>query len=247
MKKKDLMLLIIVFVLILTFLGKQTMIDATSDQTNVKTIVDGLRLENISVDEWSVYVKQPIQGQENISKHVQLFQQQFRQYNWSQVQEEHVTKWIGKRKRDDLNLHETLQIVTTTINSHSQSYILYHATVHGWQEKKWGELNRYFNEKILRKMNGNAKIFTCVKGHTSDKMEGVLQIQAEKILDRFRAKPIEALTESNFVSVSGLTSDWEQVIPTDEGNMNIQVALRNAGLGGNTTVVVGTPIITTEY
>ncbi len=243
MKRNNLMLTIVALLIFVSLVGKHSIQGAESDVSNLEKIVEGLQLENISIDEWNVYMKKPIQDDENVQQMIQ----EFRLYKWSEQKEENVHKWIGTREIHHLNVKETLQIVTTTINNHSQSYILYNASGTGWHDEKWADYTQYFNENLLRKFNGNVQIFTCVRGHTSDKIESVLQFQAERILDKFRAKSVEALVEENFVSISGLTSDWNQAIPTEKGNMNIQVALRNAGLGGNTTVIVGTPIITTEY
>lgn len=53
--------------------------------------------------------------------------------------------------------------------------------------------------------------------------------------------------EPNFVSVSAFTNEWKESIKTEKHQMNLQVSLRNAGMGEKLTVTVGTPIVTTEY
>ncbi|MDQ0162602.1 YwmB family TATA-box binding protein [Aeribacillus alveayuensis] len=248
MKKKSVIAYLFMIVLTIIIMGKETMIGAMSDETNVKKIVEGLQSENIEVDEWSLYVKHPLTvDSENIPNEVKRLQREFRQFIWVEERKGDVIKWIGKHKHKGLHMNETLQIVTTRINHHSQSYILYQASIKGWHEKNWGEINHYFKNEILSKFKGNYTIFTCVKGYTSDKMKSVLHLKADRILDKFRAKSIESLTESDFISISGYTPKWDSTIPTKNGNMNIQIALRSAGLGGKTTVIVGTPIITTEY
>lgn len=246
MKKKNVMYSFIAFILAILFMGKETILGAVSDETNVKEIVEGLQSENIKIDEWNIYVKSPMPMEKNSEK-TKLTQNHFRQYKWRKEIHGEMTKWIGEHRNDKFNMKETLQIVTTQINHHSESYVLYQASFDGWQGEKWGEISQYFSQEILKHLNGNRTIFTCVKGHTSDNMESVLQFKAERILDKFRAKPVEALTESDFVSISGYTTRWDQALPTENGKMNIQVALRNVGMGGRTTVVVGTPIITNEY
>jgi len=247
MKKKNVLLSMFVFIIAILFLGKETILGAVSDETNVKEIVEGLQSENIEIDEWNVYVKSSIPVEENVTKSTKLIQHQFRHYKWRKEINGEMTKWIGEHQNEKFKMKETLQIVTTHINHHSQSYVLYQASFEGWQEEKWGEISQYFIHEILTHFDSNRTIFTCVRGHTSDKMESVLHFKAERILDKFRAKPVEALAESNFVSISGYTTNWNQALPTKNGKMNIQVALRNAGMGGNTTVVVGTPIIMNEY
>ncbi|MET3507371.1 YwmB family TATA-box binding protein [Halalkalibacter oceani] len=61
------------------------------------------------------------------------------------------------------------------------------------------------------------------------------------------AKKVEALNEESFVSLSAYNPDWPTGIVTNELEMNVQLAIREQGLGARTTVTLGTPIITTEY
>jgi hypothetical protein len=108
-----------------------------------------------------------------------------------------------------------------------------------------------FAPSILPKMgtmfDKNPQIFSCANGQTGGKINEVLYNQSLKILKDFSADPIESLQEEAFVSVSAYTENWKNSIPEKNKEMNIQIALRNQGLGASTTVVIGTPIITSEY
>ena len=64
-------------------------------------------------------------------------------------------------------------------------------------------------------------------------------------MEDLSAKPIESLEEIAFVSVSAYTEEWKDALAVNREKMNVQVALRNTD--NKTTVVVGTPIITSEY
>lgn len=66
-------------------------------------------------------------------------------------------------------------------------------------------------------------------------------------MKEFNATSVEDLIEPNFVSVSAFTNEWKESIKTKKHQMNLQVSLRNAGMGEKLTVTVGTPIVTTEY
>jgi hypothetical protein len=67
-------------------------------------------------------------------------------------------------------------------------------------------------------------------------------------LKAFKADSVEELSEEAFVSVTAYTEMWEDVLLTqDQQRMNLQIAIRNQGMGEKTTFVVGTPIITSEY
>ncbi|MCD8502193.1 MAG: YwmB family TATA-box binding protein [Bacillaceae bacterium] len=53
--------------------------------------------------------------------------------------------------------------------------------------------------------------------------------------------------KKTFISLSAYTELWDTYIITNQKKMNLQVALRNTGMGGETTITIGTPIITVEY
>lgn len=78
-------------------------------------------------------------------------------------------------------------------------------------------------------------------------MESVLSLQVKQLLTAFNAQQIESLMEESFVSVSAYTGLWEEALSSQQQEMNLQIALRKTGMGGQTTLVVGTPIITSEY
>ena len=64
---------------------------------------------------------------------------------------------------------------------------------------------------------------------------------------RFKRKELEKLEETSFISASAYTPLFQESIEGTSGAMNLQVGIREEGLGGKTTLVVGTPIITIEY
>jgi hypothetical protein len=75
-------------------------------------------------------------------------------------------------------------------------------------------------------------------------MDKVVPTIASDLMEIFDAKEIEALKEDNFMSVSANSPMFSDSIGRD---MNLQIGIRSEGLGGKTTIVVGTPIITIEY
>jgi hypothetical protein len=78
-------------------------------------------------------------------------------------------------------------------------------------------------------------------------MESVLSVEIQDLLRAFNAKPVESLVEESFISVSAYTGLWKEALQTKKQEMNLQIALRKTRMGGQTTIVVGTPIITSEY
>ncbi|MBD1383228.1 YwmB family TATA-box binding protein [Metabacillus arenae] len=221
---------------------------AISEGNQLEEIANKLKSQEAVVDEWSLYTKAPVEiSRKNFYQFVKPFIASNRQYDWAIQEETDMLKATGLFVDKKTKQTHKLQVITTTHkNNHSQSYILYELKGRGWQ-KNWNEIQDSFQAAAIDIIHEKSTIFTCVKGHFSDKMEGVLYQKSHSLLKEFNAVPVEQLKEKKFVSVSGYTTDWNLSIPTENGNMNVQVALRSAGLGEKTTVVVGTPILTTEY
>ena len=57
--------------------------------------------------------------------------------------------------------------------------------------------------------------------------------KANELVHEFDAKSVEDLIEPNFVSISAYTNEWKESIKTEKHRMNLQVSLRNAGMGEN--------------
>jgi hypothetical protein len=127
------------------------------------------------------------------------------------------------------------------------SYVIYKISGPTWNE----QVNNVVKERIVSRSKqlfvGTPHIFTCIKGQASDKMDKTIVKKAYSLVNDFQASKVEEIKEENFVSVSAHSNLWQASIMTGNKEMNLQIALRNEGLGGKTTVVIGTPIITIEY
>ena len=108
-------------------------------------------------------------------------------------------------------------------------------------------LDMEINKKISDIFRGKPTIFSCIKGEFSDKMNETLPYKVNHLLNAFQAKKVEALEEDDFISTSAYTPLFEERIDNSEKEMNVQIGLRTQDMGGKTTFVVGTPIITIEY
>ncbi|QOR66489.1 YwmB family TATA-box binding protein [Cytobacillus suaedae] len=223
-----------------------------SSATGNRPIDDMLKVfekNNIAIDEWSFYAKENITTVHDYTDFLELVQlkqtQTDNRFNWSITEEE--DKWVATGIYTDTEKTETIKILSTPINQKSYTYLVYDAK--GTQLDR--DLVDSFYNSFESTMNDifleNPTIFTCLKGEYSDRIEGVLYNQVDYLLEEFNADEIEATKEETFVSVSAYTDNWKNDIPTLNEKMNIQIALRNSGLGSATTIVVGTPIITSEY
>ncbi|MFY0761410.1 YwmB family TATA-box binding protein [Metabacillus dongyingensis] len=245
---KKISLAIIIFLLFLTGAVVAQAIGSDKKEAELGTIVEGMEAQGIDVKKWSLFSKEMISDEnQSFEELTKLLQTQFRHYKWSNESVDgklHKASGIFFNKK--MGFTEKLQIQSTDTNGQKQSYILYELSGEG-SGKNWIQLHEYAQARSFDIFHENPSIFTCVNGQLDDKMSSVLQLKVNGLLKQFNAVPVEQLKEDSFISVSARTSDWDHLIPTDEGSMNIQIALRGAGLGSNTSVTVGTPIITSEY
>lgn len=242
MKKKEIAFVVCTIIMLFAMVANH--IGAASNESKISRIADGLHKHNVEIDEWSLYAKKMVEKKS--IEDVKLLTNEHRQYNWSFEQDDHMFKAVGTYVNEKDNVTEKLQFVTTLTNNHSLSYILYEVTGMG-SPGNWDKVNNYFSEQSFNIFHDKVTTFTCVKGIVDDKMKVSLYEKINVILNEFDVRPVEKLQEQDFLSISGKTSLWEDFIPTKNGEMNIQTAIRTDGMGENTTLIIGTPIITSEY
>ncbi|MCM3163804.1 YwmB family TATA-box binding protein [Metabacillus litoralis] len=242
MRYKGIGIMVLTLSILFSFVANH--IGATERQSKLLQIAKGMEHQDIDIKEWSLYAKQVVSNK-SIGE-VKQMTDQYRQFNWTFSEDDNVHKAIGVYNNREKNVTEKLQILNTLTNNQSQSYILYEVKGVNSQ-KNWNNINEYFQTNAFDIFHEKPTTFACMAGIINDNMEGVLNQKSKNLLKEFEAKPVEQLQEPDFLSVSAKTPIWEDTIPTDENNMNIQIALRTDGLGGKTTVVIGTPIITSEY
>ena len=214
----------------------------------MNTMARVLQENGVSIQQWTIYTREYAQTIENDSafvKKVDELKQTFPTFQWTVDKDEHVQKATGIYEHS--SMQEKIQLVTTVANEKPQTYILYELKGFGWSEKTWKIIGNMINQKLSQLFTKQHAFFSCVKGEFNDKMKGVLFDKAVRLLASFQAQPIESLREETFVSVSAYTEQWKTSLSVGQQQMNLQLALRQNGLGARTTVVIGTPIITSEY
>ncbi|AZB40882.1 hypothetical protein CEF21_00150 [Bacillus sp. FJAT-42376] len=243
-KIKQMLWIAIVFAVVTAACGKIS--EAAQVKPEIEQLAGAFQKQGIEINEWTVYSKKKISfPSEKFSENVKRFTEQHRLFKWSTERTSSGWKAAGTRWNEKSGATETLQIVSTDTNGQLNSYILYQ--VHGrGNSRDWTSIINQFKKQSFDIFHEYPTIFSCIKGSEDDKMVGVLHL-ADALLKEFNAVPLEQLKEKAFVSVSAYTARWDQKIPAEQGSMNMQVAVRHGGLGENTTVVAGTPIITTEY
>lgn len=232
MKKWSFYLVVIgIISFIVLQVGNRTIV-ADSDQ-DLLTLVSVLQDEHILVNEWSLYSREIVESRDP-DKVIADLKDQFAGWSWN---ESTATSTSSN------NIHQEIKV----INSHSHTYVLYEVKGQGWNEKTEAFVTREWQDHLLTIFNGQASTFSCIKGEFGDKMNEALPVFMNGLLDAFDAEEIEALEEDNFLSTSAYSPLFSGTISEDH-DMNLQLGIRKPdGMGGNTTLVVGTPIITIEY
>ncbi|MBM7704034.1 YwmB family TATA-box binding protein [Metabacillus iocasae] len=221
---------------------------AEENQSTIVKLAQVLQQQNVKVDEWSLYAREEILTIDNMNafnRKLNALKIEFNSFNWELKREREVWKAVGVNVTGSIT--EKITFAYTPTKKIQHAYILYHVTGTDWSNQSWNSYEEIFQVSYHKLFLSNPIIFSCMQGQLSDKMKSVLSLTTDKLLKAFHATPVESITEESFVSVSAYTELWEEAIPTKGQQMNLQIALRETGLGGQTTLVVGTPIITSEY
>ncbi|UOE76510.1 YwmB family TATA-box binding protein [Parageobacillus thermoglucosidasius] len=201
----------------------------------------------IETKQWTVYTREysrQIQNDAAFFKKLDELKRENRAFRWALEENHHMKKATGIYKHPFFQ--EKIQLIMTATKDKPQTYILYEAKGQHWSEKKWEEAEKAIERTSKQLFVKQPTFFTCMNGEFSGNMKGGLFHNALHLLREFQATPVESLREDSLVSLSAYTEQWGNILPTNDHPMNIQLALRER-LGGKTSIVVGTPIITIEY
>lgn len=219
-----------------------------NDKQDLLTIVTVLKGENININEWSLQAREKMETNrlEDVQNYVQHLQNILPDWNWSISSDDE--KWQANASFESIqDIEESIQIISTLNIHNPQTYIIYEAKGKNFT----GETEHFIKEDITGTLSdifrGNTTIFSCIKGEFNDKMNTYLPNTVNRLLDVFQAKEVESTKEDLFISTSAYSPLLADGITTNNHEMNLQLGIRTDGLGANTTLVVGTPIITIEY
>ncbi|WP_214480846.1 YwmB family TATA-box binding protein [Bacillus sp. SM2101] len=246
MKNKLHKICMLFIVMILLSIYGNSMTSANESVNKLEEIANVYENNHITIEEWSLYSRQALEisDQVEFEQRIEELKEKTGNFNWDISESSNKWEAVGTFEHLEKNQTEIVKLISSYDNGHRYSYLFYE--VKG-NHTDWTSVNSTTKNRIADIFTDDVTIFTCIKGYLNDKIEEVLYKRADKILQQFNARAIEALNEETFVSISAYTDDWKDIIPTKTEPINIQVALRSTGLGGRTNVVVGTPIITSEY
>lgn len=248
MKRNTKVLLSISLVMIvglMVFIGSR--MTEASGELDLVRIAGAFQTEDILLEEWSFYAREhlvDLSTEKEVQEYVKELQQKFPDWDWSTS--ETSDKWEVTAVSPTSKHHtEMLQIMATHTKQPVDAYIVYRVSGKEWNEEMESFFTKnQFNNRLSDIFRGNPTVFSSMKGGISDKIDKAVPTIASDLMEIFKAKELEALKEDNFMSVSANSPMFTDSIAQ---GMNLQIGIRSEGLGGKTTIVVGTPIITIEY
>ena len=247
MKRKKVLfsISVMMFVGLMVVLGNRMM--AAGGDNDLVEIANAFQTEDILLEEWTFYAREhlvDLKTETEVQDYVKELKAQFPDWDWSTS--ETSEKWEVTAVSPTSKHHkETLQIMATHTKQPASAYIVYRVSGDEWNKEMESFFTKdQFRDRLSDIFRGNPTVFSGMKGSISDKIDTAVPTVARDLLDVFDAKEIEALKEDNFMSVSANSPMFSDSIAQD---MNLQIGIRSEGLGGKTTIVVGTPIITIEY
>lgn len=224
-----------VFVLVMGY----SRTEAVRPEDKVEEITAVLEETGATVQGWSMLAKEETDAVHDIHTFHQLLEQLKAKTNgadWVIEKSSEGYKASAVKKFPDYE--ERLVVTWSPVHTIDKTFIIYEVSGTKWDEAIFEKREKIFSQKSTN--------YACVRAVLNDKIEGVLLTsKATEILNKFQAKPVEASQERAFVTVSAYTGKWNDALSVDKEKMNMQVALRNAK--DMTTIVIGTPIITSEY
>jgi hypothetical protein len=225
-----------------------------NNTTGATSSLDINKLENAvnKVDgrivDWSLYARENlnISTDKGFAKFIKNIQSKFPDFKWQEKVKSDGTIVVGHFQH--AHGEETIKFESTHTNGTTFSYVVYSIQGDkGLSTKDTKYIVDQYIPNIDEIFTNKPIIFSCIKGEINDRLDKVLSGQAVELLAELDAKQIESLEEKDFYSISAYSEEITQAIPTETEDMNIQLGLRDNGLGAKTTFVIGTPILTIEY
>ncbi|MED0875110.1 YwmB family TATA-box binding protein [Bacillus mobilis] len=236
MKLKLKAILIVVISVVLFLVGYREM-KPISDEQKMESMIATLEKNNAKVEKWSWLARETktISNIHTFQKLLNDVKDKANIQKWELEQSPDGYKATSYKK---FSAYEERVVVTwSKENTKENTFIIFEVSGAKWDPKYIQKTNEIFSEKPI--------IYTCVQGVLNDKIEGVLQNKTNQVLKDLSARAIEQIEERAFVSVSAYNKKWDDALSTNREKINVQIAIRSTD--NKDTIVVGTPIITSEY
>ncbi|WP_179139751.1 YwmB family TATA-box binding protein [Bacillus sp. CDB3] len=229
-------ILIVVVSVVLFLVGYREM-KPISDEQKMESMIAALEKNDAKVERWSWLARETktISNIHTFQKLLNDVKEKANIESWELEQSPDGYKATSYKKSS--SYEERVVVTWTKENTKENTFIIFEVSGAKWDPKYVQKMNKIFSEKPT--------IYTCVQGVLNDKIEGVLQNKTNQVLKDLSARAIEQTEERAFVSVSAYNKKWNDALSINREKINVQIAIRSTD--NKDTIVVGTPIITSEY
>nr|WP_088349228.1 YwmB family TATA-box binding protein [Bacillus cereus] len=236
MKLKLKAILIVALSVVLFLVGYREM-KPISDEQKMESMIKALEKHDAKVEKWSWLARETktISNIHTFQKLLNDVKEKANIQKWEVEQSPDGYKATSYKKFS--SYEERVVVTWSKENTKENTFIIFEVSGAKWDPKYVQKMNKIFSEKPI--------IYTCVQGVLNDKIEGVLQNKTNQVLKDLSARAIEQVEERAFVSVSAYNKKWDDALSTNREKINVQIAIRSTD--NKDTIVVGTPIITSEY
>ena len=236
MKLKLKAILIVALSVVLFLVGYREM-KPISDEQKMESMIAALEKNDAKVEKWSWLARETktISNIHTFQKLLNDVKDKANIQKWELEQSPDGYKATSYKKFS--SYEERVVVTWSKENTKENTFIIFEVSGAKWDPKYVKNMNKIFSEKPI--------IYTCVQGVLNDKIEGVLQNKTNQVLKDLSARAIEQVEERAFVSVSAYNKKWDDALSTNREKINVQIAIRSTD--NKDTIVVGTPIITSEY
>ncbi|WP_370452648.1 YwmB family TATA-box binding protein [Bacillus sp. ABP14] len=229
-------ILIVALSVVLFLVGYREM-KPVSDEQKMESMIASLEKNDAKVEKWSWLARETktISNIHTFQKLLNDVKDKANIQKWELEQSPDGYKATSYKKFS--SYEERVVVTWSKENTKENTFIIFEVSGAKWDPKYIQKTNKIFSEKPI--------IYTCVQGVLNDKIEGVLQNKTNQVLKDLSARAIEQIEERAFVSVSAYNKKWDDALSTNREKINVQIAIRSTN--NKDTIVVGTPIITSEY
>ncbi|WP_429607223.1 YwmB family TATA-box binding protein [Bacillus albus] len=229
-------ILIVALSVVLFLVGYREM-KPVSDEQKMESMIASLEKNDAKVEKWSWLARETktISNIHTFQKLLNDVKDKANIQKWELEQSPDGYKATSYKKFS--SYEERVVVTWSKENTKENTFIIFEVSGAKWDPKYIKKTNQIFSEKPI--------IYTCVQGVLNDKIEGVLQNKTNQFLKDLSARAIEQIEERAFVSVSAYNKKWDDALSTNREKINVQIAIRSTD--NKDTIVVGTPIITSEY
>lgn len=228
-------------------IGNKTIV--AYEELDLSKIASVMEDENIIINEWSLHAREKMEAFETLEqaeKYTNDLEKAYADWEWT-VKSESGQLEATAVNTDREGMVETVKLLSADAGGEVQSYLTYELKGSLWNSETEQFAANKLKSRLSDLFRGNTTIFSCMKGKFNDKINGSLSNTASHLLNVFDAEEIEKANEQHFVSTTAFSPMFHESVAAGEQKMNLQIGLRTEGMGANTTIVIGTPIITIEY